>query len=53
MAVGILKKRGTAQLTFTRIASSMGVCETMVESGRLAKDKTDRRSIKTASNVPD
>lgn len=34
--------------TLRRIASSIGVWEAMVESGRRARAKTERRSIKTA-----
>jgi hypothetical protein len=32
--------------TFARISSSIGVCDAIVESGRLAKDNKDLRSIR-------
>lgn len=42
---GIDDDNSSEGYTLRRIASSIGVCEAMVESGRLARAKTDRRSI--------
>lgn len=33
--------------TFARMVSSIGVCEAIVERGRLAKDSNDLRSIES------
>jgi hypothetical protein len=40
----VYSRRGEGN-TFARMTSSIGVCEAIVESGRLAKDNNDLRSI--------
>lgn len=44
----IIGEEGNGISTFERIASSMGVWEAIVKSGRLAKATRDLRSIKNA-----